>query len=427
MLQRERPVAVWGTAVAGARVVLSLGEFSADATTDSKGRWKARLPAMPASSDPRTLRVTSGGEVVEVKDVLVGEVWLVSGQSNAVCPFWCTCAPRFRGDIRAGLIVQFVDKPLVRFSDKPGAWKRMNRRNLVKTTAIESGPNACEGSFSELGTYFALKLHDALGVPVGMIGEYRNGSPIEKWIPPNGACWNSQVARWLPYTIRGVIWNQGDSNVKNADVYDKLSLELHAKWSEAFENRNLSFYFQEQSHRDGSCFRLRLAQQRFAAACPNAAICGGCDIAVADLHGNDKEMMACRMLAHALRRDYGYDIKDESPTFRSLVPGPDGRVTVTFDHAENLFIYNDSMTDYRTPFELCGTDGKWFAASAEFPELKNWASQGLILSSNITVRAGAVPRPVKIRYMHSGKANIFNEVGLPALSFEADVPPCGGE
>ena len=424
VLQRERPVAVWGTAKPGEEVRVELGEVAVTTKADPAGNWKTHLPALPACATPQVLRASAQSGVAEAKDVLVGEVWLVSGQSNAVCPFWCTLATRFRGNTKAGLIVQYVNKPQIRFSDTPGTWKIMNRQNLTKTTTIEAVHNACDGSFSEMGTYFALKLHDVLGVPVGMIGEYVNGSPIEKWIPPDGQHWKGQLVRWLPYTIRGVLWNQGDSNCKNGSEYDKLLSEMYEKWSKAFENNRLSFYFQEQHHLNSSdCFELGLAMQRFAKTHPYAALCGGCDITTSDWHGNDKETMARRMLAHALKRDYGYaDIEDESPTFRSLVKGEDGRVVVTFDHAQNLFIYNDGMTDFRVPFELCGPDGKWYDASVEFPKLKNWASHGLILSSNLTVRAGAVTDPKKIRYMYkNGKANIYNEVCLPILSFEAEV------
>jgi len=424
VLQRERPVAVWGTAKPGETVTVELGKFAVKTDADGDGHWKTHLPPMPACAVPQVLRASSASGSAEAKDVLVGEVWLVSGQSNAVCPFWCTVATRFRGNTKAGLIVQYVNKPQIRFSDNPGLWKVMNRQNLTKTTTIEAVPNACEGSFSELGTYFALKLHDVLGVPVGMIGEYVNGSPIEKWIPPEGAYWKGQLVRWTPYTIRGVLWNQGDSNRENAADYDKLLAEMYDKWGKAFENDKLSFYMQEQHHLGSSdCFELRLAMQRFIKTHPYTAVCGGCDITTSDWHGNDKETMARRMLAHALKRDYGYaDIEDESPTFRSLVKGEGGRVIVTFDHAQNLFIYNDGMTDYRVPFEICGPDGKWFDASVEFTPQKNWASQGLILSSNLVVRANAVTDPKKVRYMYAkGKANIYNEVCLPILSFEAEV------
>ena len=421
VLQCERPVAVWGTAGAGERVTVRFGETAESATADGAGRWKLRLPPMKACSDGRTLRAegTSGSD--EAHDVLVGEVWFVSGQSNAVCPFWCTVAPRFRAQQKGGLIAQYVDKPTVRFTDQPGEWKRMNPANLVKKTTIESGP--CKGSFSAMGTFFALKLEDVLRVPVGMIGEYINGSPIEPWIPPSGSHWRSCVARWTPYTIRGILWNQGDSNVKNATEYDGLLRRLYDGWCAAFEQQGLSFYFQEQHHGSSDCFELQLAQQRFAASEPHAALSAGNDMPCAkDVHGNEKETMARRLLVHALRRDYGYAaVKDESPTFaRWRVEGD--RAVVTFDHAESLCIYNEAQTDYKAAFELAGADGVWKPAEVVFKPLDNWASNGLIPGSNLTLRAEGVLDPKRVRYLHAGRGNVYNEVCLPLLAFEVSEP-----
>ena len=424
VLQRDAKVAIWGAAEAGEEVTVSFAGQSVRAVTGTNGSWRVDLEPMPACKEGRDLVVRSAQGSQTIHDVLVGEVWFVSGQSNAVCPFWCDVATRFRTITTGGLMVQYVDKPTVRFTDEPGSWKRMNRENLVKKTAIEHEWNACAGSFSALGTFFALKLEDVLDVPVGMIGEYVNGSPIEHWIAPEGRYWKNQVERWAPYSIRGLLWNQGDSNRTNAFEYASLMKRLYDGWCTAFEHPGMSIYFMEQSHGTSDCFELQLAQQRFAAAEPHAAICAGNDLPnmSGDWHGNDKEPMARRMLVHALRRDYGFGgIEDESPTFSHVVGVESNAVTLAFDHATGFYVYNTAMTDYRVPFEACGSDGVWKPAKLVFTPQENWASQGLILSSNLTVVADGVADPRRVRYLHSGKGNVYSQVCLPLLPFETEV------
>ena len=435
VLQRDAKVAVWGTAAAGERVKVEFAGQTHETVADGAGKWRVDLDPMPACKEGRDLSVSaqSNNQTISnqtIHDVLVGEVWFVSGQSNAVCPFWCDIATRFRTITTGGLMVQYVDKPTVRFTDDPGTWKRMNRANLVKTTAIEKESNACAGSFSALGTFFALKLEDVLDVPVGMIGEYVNGSPIEPWIAPDGNYWKGKISRWAPYTIRGVLWNQGDSNIRNAYEYDVLMKRLYDGWCAAFEHPGMSLYFMEQSHGTSDCFHLQLAQQRFAASEPHAAICAGNDLPnmAGDWHGNDKEPMARRMLVHALKRDYGFaDIEDESPVFSHVIGVESNAVTLAFDHATGFYIYNAGMTDYRVPFEVCGPDGVWKPARLVYTPQKNWASQGLILSSNLTVCASEVATPRRVRYLRSGKGNVYSQVCLPLLAFEAEVSDGSGD
>jgi len=423
VLQRERPVAVWGSARSGEQVTVRFAGQAKTAVTAANGAWRVNLDPMPASFEPRTLSVTAdaSGETASVTNVLVGEVWFVSGQSNAVCPFWHTTAPRFRTINKGGLIAQYLRKTTIRFTDRPGRWKTMTRENLVKTTPLQGGP--CDGSFSALGTFFAIKLENVLGVPVGMIGEYINGSAIQPWIPPYGGHWRAYVARWTPYTIRGVIWNQGCSNVWDGSVYDTMLAGLYAGWSKGFENPELPFIFQETAQYNDQCFDIMLAQQRFAAAQPNAFLSADGDIErFGDAHGNDKEPMARRMLVHALRRVYGFtDIEDEPPTFRSWRVEGD-KAILSFDHAKNFYVYNHGMTDYRAPFELAGADGVWKPAELVFEPLNGWASNGCIDSSNLVIRAKGVPSPTRVRYLHRGVANVFNEVCLPLLAFEAGEP-----
>ena len=411
VLQRGRPVPVWGTAAPGTRVTVEFAGRSAEATAGGDGAWKAVLPALEASSEGRQLKVN--GAVV-ANDVLVGEVWFVSGQSNAVCPIWCETRPNFR-DLKGGTVIQYVNRDDVRFTDTPGVWKKMNRKTLTCKCGV------MDGGFSALGVYFALKLNWVLGVPVGMIGNYINGSPIRQWTP-TGGFFRAYVKRWMPYAITGVLWNQGDADGTIPDYCQKLH-ELYDGWSAGFENPRMSFYLQEQSHGSDDMFRLSLAQERFVKEQPNAAISGGNDLKLShvDAHGNDKEWMARRMLLHALRRDYGFsDIDDESPSLASARVDGDA-VECTFDGARTLYIYNANSKCPDAPFEVAGADGVWRKARPVFEPYKTWAGSNYIPTNVLRIASEEVKNPVSVRYLGVKKrcfGNVYNQAALPMLPFE---------
>ena len=456
VLQRGMPVAVWGTAASGEEVTVSFGGAVAKAVADAKGTWKVKLPAMEASAEPRTLTVKGGGAVHSVRDVLVGEVWLVGGQSNAECPFWQEKGPRYR-DLKGGMMAQLYRMPQVRFTDRPGVWWECVPSNLVDTVLDATKRST---SFSAMGVYFGAKLHQALGVPVGMIGEYVRGSGIDTWIPREGYLarggledmlgwkripakewtkadvrypivrpgeqpswnWERRMARWTPYTFRGALWNQGCSNKEDPRYCDKLHA-LYEGWRRHFDNQGMRFYLVETGHGDGSCFDVQRLQARFAEEEPNAALAAANDVGNAkDWHGNDKEMMARRLLLHALRRDYGFtDVRSEPPTLKcAKAEGP--RVTLTFDHARTMYVYNANRS-LEANFEMAGADGVWRPAEIVNFTKTAWSMDGYIAGPQIVLAAKGVDAPRRVRYLHGPRAmsNVYSEVCLPALAFEAKV------
>ena len=422
VLQRDRPVPVWGTAKPGLRVTVAFAGQEKTTTAVADGTWRVTLDPMSASKEPRDLIVTSAEPSIEqsnnpnnrtiLHDILVGEVWFVSGQSNAVCPIWCETRPNFR-DLKGGTVIQYVKRDDVRFTDTPGVWKKMNSRTLT-------GDGLSGGSFSALGVYFGLKLNYVLDVPVGLVGNYMNGSPIRRWTP-TGAFYRTYVKRWMPYAIRGLLWNQGDADNENPD-YCRLLHELYDGWSRGFENAEMSFYLQEQSHGTDDCFQLTLAQERFVREEPHAAISGGNDLMLAhvDVHGNDKEWMARRMLLHALKRDYGRtDIDDESPVLESaFVEG--NAVVCTFANARTLYLYNADTRSRRSAFEVAGTDGVWHAAEPVFDPCGAWAGENYTPTNVLRIVSKEVPGPVAVRYLGAKRSfgNVYNQAALPMLPFE---------
>ena len=466
VLQREREVPVWGTADAGAKVSVSFAGFEVSSVAGADGRWKVFLPAMKACGESRVMIVRAGAELKRISDVLVGEVWYVSGQSNAECPLWNNPKdgnnPRFR-DRNGALTAQMTYRPRVRMcyasnyrtSDTP----RERAVFPVKWEAFTPATLAEGHGFSAIGVYFALEIHDAIGVPVGIVGSYWGGTRIEPWIPAEGfasigidpACdeislkndkgqprnaeqlpsrlWNEMVNPFAPMAMRGFIWYQGCSNSGDVPVerYARMMHALYNGWSKKFENPSLKLYFVQLAPWGGGGHpEFQQVQQRFAEAEPNAAMAVINDLGnLTDIHPNEKEYVARRLAVHALKRDYGFDaIEDESPKLRSWRIEGD-RFVMTFDHAKSFYIYNERYCSQENGFEICGADGVWKPGRIHrfIRHGGNGAMYGGIDGGNVLeVSADGVSEPKKLRYLYSRPwyGSLYNHVCLPLGSFHID-------
>ena len=458
VLQRQMPVAVWGTATPGRKITVAFAEREATATVAADGRWRVTLPAMEACCEERTLSVTEREEgwlfdtvtgSAEVRGVLVGEVWFVSGQSNCEFPL-CGDNPHF-SDRNGTAVAQKTRLPLVRYcyqSDYkvsptpkttaalPVAWKPFTPENLMTPP-----------SFSAIGCYFALELHHALRIPIGLVGAYWGGTRIEPWTPREGVAtqpqlkwkddasgmFNEMVNPWCPYALRGVVWYQGCSNAGEADVYAARMHALYDGWAKKFENPALKLYFVQiaQWGGKGIATRLQEAQAQFDREVPNAAMAVIADIGnLTDIHPNEKGTVGLRLALHALKRDYGFaDIQDDSPTVRSCKRAGD-TVLVKFDDARRLYLYNRDFST-ATPFELAGEDGIFKPARIEnllptdyvYNGQKGRDYRGQIDGPILRLKAAGVTCPKKIRYLHSSPwlSTVYNEANLPLGPFSRDT------
>ena len=475
VLQRDREVPVWGKAAPGRKVTVAFAGNEVSATACEKGCWKVMLPAMPASKESRSLVVTEceegwlwDGECdrAEVKDVLVGEVWFCAGQSNTELPL-CGGSPHFR-DGKGAMRAQITRKPCLRFcyqSDYrtavdpkrtaclPVVWKTFTPENLLKAP-----------SFSAMGVYFALELYGALDIPVGIVGTYWGGTRVEPWTPACGfesvaglkslatqpvldpaafkaqkdagkvkfriqdqprVLWNEMVQPWTPFAIRGFIWYQGCSNAGDGLAYADKMQALYNGWAKEFANPGLKLYFVQLAPWGyEKIATIQEGQAKFAAAEKNAgmAVINDCGC-LTDIHPNDKETVGQRLALLALKRDYGFDIKAESPTLKSSRVEGDAFV-LEFNDVESWYLYNPDWT-LGTAFEICGADGVWKPAkivNAKGQDVvgKQYKCPGLIDGKTLKVRADGVAAPKRLRYLHSRpwKGNLYNEVNLPLGAFE---------
>ncbi len=469
VLQRGREVPVWGKADPGAKVKVTLAGATflqvRETTAGKDGAWCVKLGAMDASCESRTLTArTCSGETAAAKDVLVGEVWFCAGQSNTELPL-CGGSPHFR-DAKGAMRAQITRKPLVRYcyqSDYKTSVEPKKTPALPVEWRTFTPENLNGGrSFSAMGVYFALEIHNALGIPVGIVGTYWGGTKVEPWTPKSGlesvpSCkkfaeqalldpktykeqkdakkisfriqdqprvlWNEMVEPWTPFAIRGFIWYQGCSNAGDGHGYADKMQALYNGWSKEFKNPGLKLYFVQLAPWGyDKIATIQEGQAIFAAAEKNAGMAVINDRGnLSDIHPNDKETVGQRLALLALKRDYGFDdIKADSPTLKNWKIDGD-KFVLSFNDVETWYLYNADWA-VTSGFEIAGADGKFVPAIIENLKIKStkpYRSSGVIAGKDLVVRAEGVAQPKKLRYLFSRPwyGALHNEVDLPLGAF----------
>lgn len=451
VLQRGMKCPVWGRAGAGEQVKVSFAGQSLSTTAGADGRWRVDLAPMTASCVGRDLAVTSASQTspILVRDVLVGEVWLCSGQSNMGIEMWSE-SPRAR-DAKGYLVGQLIDTPLLRitrldngYSEKPRAdekvvWQKANPGLFTRD----------HGSFSAVGTWFGFYLQYALkDVPVGLVGAYVGATCIETWIPGGTAqppperaknpaqraahYHNGKVNPIVPFAMRGAIWYQGEGNTYAVAIpqYPTRLKELHDGWRRCFANDHFRLYVCQLCPWGNPLVpEMQEAMQRYCDGEPDAGLAVLCDVGnLHDIHPNDKDTVGLRLACLALRRDYGFAVKADSPTLKSWrIEG--GKFVMSFANAEKFSIYDPDWRHMRNPaktveygFEVCGADGKWVKATIanlyKVPD-RECEYRGQITGRDLVVYSDAVKEPVALRYLysHPWRGYLMNEAGLPLGAF----------
>ena len=440
VLQRDRPVPVWGRAQPGANVRVSYGAAVATGKADASGVWRVTLPAMPGSSVPRTLSAATSTSILNIDDIVVGEVWLCAGQSNMEMALVDPKLTRYRDGIGA-MVAQATDKPLVRYLGTPASktgWQRF-------TPAFLSS-----GRRASIAVHYALDLHEKLGIPVGVIVAAAGGCNIDAYIPSIKSDSNLDgyfLADLYPYALRGALWYQGETNIYLGEVEEygpKMRL-LYDRWREKFANPNLSFYYvqiapfargNKVTHKekngttrvvdyDTRFPRFLGVQAAFEKEEPNAAMTVINDLGcVGDIHPNEKWLVAKRLALHALKRDYGFSgIEDCSPE-PTRATAVSNVVEVAFGHAKSLYAYQRGQRfSPDLPFELAGTNGVWRPARVLNFLTGRSMCEGTITNNVIALSSPDVTEPVAVRYAWKlpWTGSVYNEVNLPLGTFERKV------
>lgn len=442
VLQREKPVPVWGKAAAGAPVKLIFGKQVKEYVAGADGSFRLYLDAMPANSNGQSLFVISG-DTVEYKDVLVGEVWLCSGQSNMEYTMNRSVhyykAKRSRG----------LDSLQVNQENNPAIRLFLVNRALTKPTDRNKGWKRAEypwvGQFSAAGYYYARELQSRLHVPVGMIAASMPGSAIEPWLParpafnstdtltqkeePAGKFFTGHIQPLAPYALKGFLWYQGETNcmLNQRETYTRNMTLLITSWRGLWNNGSLPFYYVQIAPfyysrakgkvqlNDRSLAFFRAAQDKVLTTTNNTARIITTDLVdnLTDLHPTYKWEIGKRLAWLALDRTYHVKQVSEGPRI-DTVRFHDHQARVDYVNPKSGLVVHDSSRI--TGFELAGSDGRFYPATGIVRKKKY-----------VEVSSAAVPDPVALRFAwkEDAKPNLFNKAGLPAEPYQTGVDETG--
>lgn len=438
VLQQQSRAALWGWAKPGGRVTVgaSWGE-SASVEADGQGRWRVELPTPGAGCEPYEITVADGDGAITLHDVLVGEVWFCSGQSNMEMPlggFWNQPVEGANGDI-----VRAERLPMLRMATVARTHAQEPAEDAEVAWEVCSSRTAPR--FSATAFYFARLLHETLGVPVGVINSSWGGSKIEGWMPREIVAgyadidlaemtgeveydylrpvimYNGLLYPMRNYTIRGFVWYQGCSNVGAHAVYAERMAAMVAHWRGLWGDAGLPFYFAEiapyrYGDADAGAY-LREAQHRAARMIPNSGIVSTSDLVKPYeeycIHPSRKREAGERLACMALNRTYGYSgIACDSPVYKSMERCGDGSVVLAFDHADDGFDIHGEPTG----FEAAGADGIFRPAEAEL----------LFAERCIRVRLadGTPVEAVRYCFHDWSPSAVWSCRGLPLVPFRTD-------
>ncbi len=422
VLQQNSKVKIWGWAnpTENIKITTSWNLDTIETVGDNQAKWEAYINT-PEAGGAYSISI-QGYNKVEIKDILIGEVWLASGQSNME---WTTSSGIIDGDKQK----QEANYPNIRL------FTVYKRSDVFPSYDVDGQWLVCSPEtmqwFSAIGYFFGRKLHENLKVPVGIICSAWGGTPIEAWIPKDkiegdkslmqssnklkevawgpvkpGRIYNAMIHPLMPFTLAGILWYQGESNTDNPEYYSKKLSTMIGCWRDEFK-QDLPFYFAQiapfNGYSNDSGVQIR-DQQRRTLSVENTGMIVLSDVGdTTCIHPKHKIEVGERFADLALNKVYGKsDFAVSGPLFKSYdVSG--NKVVVKFDYNNGLYI-KGKVLNY---FEVAGDDGKWYPAKAR------------IKKGDVVLSASGVKKPVNVRFAWKNSAvpNLFNSDGLPASCF----------
>ncbi len=461
VLQRDHQNPVWGKAAPGEQITVSIDAQKHSAVADDKGNWRVVLEPM-AVGEPKVLAVNGKNEI-RFTDVLVGEVWICSGQSNMQ---WAVSnSTNFSLEAPAANYpgIRMINFPQVGVQEP--VWSHDQRKWMVCSPETVGG-------FSAVGYFFARQLHQTLNVPIGMINNAWGGSACEAWIERERLASDAQYAplmeRWttmetryetlstktdldeqekaelgnlkkqmtgnqrpaniyngvlsshIGFGIRGAIWYQGESNAGRAYQYRELFPLMISNWRDKWGQGDFPFYWvqladfkvEKSEPADSDWAELREAQTMTMSKLPKTGQAVIIDIGEGkDIHPRNKVDVGMRLARWALANEYEKKIPFRSPEFKSMeVSG--NKAVLTFDYVGKRW----RPFDVAEPigFAVAGDDKKFVFANAK-----------VLPDGRVEVSAEAVPTPVSVRYGWADNpvCNLFSQDDLPLTPFRTDDWP----
>ncbi|GAC1426637.1 MAG: sialate O-acetylesterase [Chitinophagaceae bacterium] len=465
VLQQKYAVTLWGWANAGEHITITAGwdKTPLTATAGNDGKWNVRVKTIKAGGPYNILFSASNN--IEIKNVLLGEVWLASGQSNMEF-FMTKTSGGYTGVLNYPEEIKAADYPLIRMIDVPNTVADEPRQDFAGKWKICSPQTA--DTFSAVAYYFARALHIATGYPIGIINATWGGTPAESWTRKDilekdssfsiildrykkqcddypaafekykielekwkadtskskGAAprepagphyskspyklYNGMIAPLLPYTLKGVIWYQGEDNAGRAAQYRRLFPAMIKNWRNDFNNEKMPFYFVQISPHRSQNPEIRDAQLYTLRTVPFTGMAVTTDNGDSlNIHPRNKKLVGERLSLWALKNDYGKkDIVASGPLYKSMKTAGN-KIRIQFDYADGLQAKGGDLKE----FTIAGPDANFVPAKA------------VIDGNTVLVWSDAVQQPAAVRFAwrNTPFPNLYNKADLPASPFRTDT------
>jgi len=438
VIQQSTQINIWGWADKNNKVEIrpSWNNIAISTSSNKEGKWKTTLQT-PEAGGPYSIKISNNKETITLENVMVGEVWLASGQSNMEMPVKGYASEPINGNNE---LILHSKNPKIRMitikrnsspqavEDFVGSWK-------------EASPNNT-GDFSAVAYVFAQKLNHVLDIPIGIIHSSWGGTPVEAWTQKESIdevvtaeekqtfsynsnknkrdqdapsqLFNGMIHPLLNYKIKGVIWYQGESNRNHPKVYQKTFPLMIKNWRQLWNNDRMPFYYVQiapygrYDDKVNSAL-LRETQLKTLDLLDYVGMAVTLDIGeYSSIHPAEKIKVGERLSYWALANDYNIKgIQFSGPVYKSYEIDGD-KILLSFDYAPmGLSSYEQPLND----FQIAGTDKVFYSAKAT-----------LLINGKVEVSSEKVSKPKAVRYGWKQylKGSLFNTYGLPASSFRTD-------
>ena len=438
VIQQSTQINIWGWADKNNKVEIrpSWNNIAISTSSNKEGKWKTTLQT-PKAGGPYSIKISNNKDTITLENVMVGEVWLASGQSNMEMPVKGYASEPINGNNE---LILHSKNPKIRMitikrnsspqavEDFVGSWK-------------EASPNNT-GDFSAVAYVFAQKLNHVLDIPIGIIHSSWGGTPVEAWTQKESIdevvtaeekqtfsynsnknkrdqdapsqLFNGMIHPLLNYKIKGVIWYQGESNRNHPKVYQKTFPLMIKNWRQMWNNDRMPFYYVQiapygrYDDKVNSAL-LRETQLKTLDILDDVGMAVTLDIGeYSSIHPAEKIKVGERLSYWALANDYNIKgIQFSGPVYKSYEIDGD-KILLSFDYAPmGLSSYEQPLND----FQIAGTDKVFYSAKAT-----------LLINGKVEVSSEKVSKPKAVRYGWKQylKGSLFNTYGLPASSFRTD-------
>ena len=446
VLQRNKALPVWGRASAGEAVRVTFGNQSKTTFANESGKWEVVLDPLKASTEPAEMTI-SGTNTIVLDNILVGEVWLCSGQSNM--EYSMNKSSKYADAEKSKGLSEEEFKKV----NNPNLRVFLVKRSLYDKDGINRGWEEADYNalkdFSAAGYFFGEKLQRELNVPIGVISSAVSGSPIERWAPEevfasmkgfdpalpkdpevvddmiDGKFYYSMIQPLAPFALRGFLWYQGETNCFKNETFeytDKMQAMIRT-WRSIWQDEELSFYYVQiapfyysksegKDHLTEETLPKFREAQAAALQIPNTGMVVTTDLVDSpdDIHPTYKWEIGRRLALLALAKDYGKkSVVYSGPVFKSMKTSGN-KAILKFSHTGSGLVSRDGKAlDW---FLVAGPDGKFVPAEA------------VVKGKKVIVSAEGVASPQAVRFAWNEVAqpNLFNKEGLPAAPFRTDAP-----